>query len=69
MLTVGMKVRVNMIVRLSDRVMMRMKVRIKARKMMTVRIRVTMTKDKDEGVGYRDNEGEDDMGGKHEGDS
>ena len=28
-----------------------------------------MTKDKDEGVGYRDNEGEDDMGCKHEGDS
>ena len=28
-----------------------------------------MTKDKDEGVGYRDSEGEDDMGGKGEGDS
>ena len=31
-----------------------------------MRVRVKMTKDKDEGVGYRDNEGEDDMGGKGE---
>ena len=39
-LTVGMKVRVNMKVRLRDRVMMRMKVRTQAREIMTVRIRV-----------------------------